>query len=77
MDKGNMSRTFSIACMQCRVHLWIAQSTCGGSLYHTPENIEALRKFLFDHVGHPLKFDDNCETDISEMTEIETHDEDI
>jgi len=70
-----MSQTFSIACTQCKKHLWIAQASYmdkfDGHLYGTKEYSKALFHFLMEHKGHPLIFDENCESDIIEFEEIE------
>ena len=70
-----MSVDFSIACKDCKKHLWIAQSP--DNLYLAePDVMEALRTFLFDHVGHNLVFcsperDDNMlGTDWKEIESI-------
>lgn len=34
--------------------------------------MDALKKFLFEHMKHPLVFDENCELEIGEWEEIET-----
>jgi hypothetical protein len=31
----------------------------------------ALQKFLFEHRGHPLVFDENCESELGEWEEVE------
>jgi hypothetical protein len=70
-----MSRTFSIACTQCRKSLWVAQ----GLGYPKPENlifysgaepILALEQFLLEHFQHPLVFDDNCEGEIEDYEDV-------
>jgi hypothetical protein len=67
-----MSQTYSIACVDCRKHLWVAQSSCGGPLrvYGGPEYLSALGAFLQEHTGHALKFGNNAEGDIAEMEEV-------
>ena len=48
-----MSTTYSLCCDKCKVRLWAGQSSCGNqSLYE----MEPIQRFLFDHVGHPLRF---------------------
>lgn len=70
-----MSATYSIACRDCRKHLWIAQGRGGGTssvLYLGEEKtMEALKAFLYAHVGHHLTFGDNCNGEIGEFEEIE------
>lgn len=61
-----MSRTYSIACTQCKKHLWIAQGQGYDAIerltvYTVPESRKKLERFLIDHYRHPLIFDDNCE----------------
>ncbi len=69
-----MSQTFSIGCQQCRKHLWIAQAGLGGYTLYTdqPETMSALKDFLFEHIGHPLVFKENCESEMADWEEIET-----
>jgi hypothetical protein len=68
-----MSRTYSIACVQCRKHLWIAQIGAGTPTLYSgqPKTMDALRDFLFEHQGHPLVFDDNVSGVIADMDEID------
>lgn len=67
-----MSQTYSIACRDCKKHLWMAQSSCGeGYVYATPNHCKALYDFLTEHSRHNLTYDNNCDTDISEFEEIE------
>ena len=68
-----MSRCYSIACTQCRKHIWIAQAGFSGYVlyYGQPHTMKALRDFLFEHAKHPLVFDENEEGSVSEMDEIE------
>jgi hypothetical protein len=54
-----MSRTYDIACDQCKVALWIGQAGSGnerGYIYTDAERLRALNQFLWDHVEHPLVF---------------------
>jgi hypothetical protein len=57
-----MSRTFEIACLGCGVSLWIGQSTArneyGWYLYQGT-TLLLLEKFLSEHMGHKLVFDDS------------------
>jgi len=67
-----MSRTFSIACHDCKQHLWIAQSSAGkGHIYIDELRKKALYIFLMAHRGHTLVFDNNCEGVIVDYNEIE------
>ena len=72
-----MSRTFSIGCTQCRKHLWIAQASAASgkesTTLYTGEGhvMAALKDFLFDHHGHPLIFDDNCNSELADWEEID------
>jgi hypothetical protein len=60
-----MSKTYSIGCRECRKRLWIAQGWGGSiNLYSgEPETMEALRVFLYQHMSHPLIFDDHIENE--------------
>jgi hypothetical protein len=52
-----MSRCFEIACVGCRVALWIGQ---GGHIYtDDPDTMRWLTAFLFSHVDHTLVFDED------------------
>ena len=68
-----MSTTYSIACRDCKTHLWIAQSSCGNGHLYTgePHTMKALESFLFAHMSHELVFADNCNTEIGDWEEIE------
>lgn len=67
-----MSRTYSIACHDCRIHLWIGQASSGkGHLYSTPENMRAMYDFMVHHEGHRLEYGNNCLPPIDEYEEIE------
>ncbi len=73
-----MSKTFSIACINCRESLWIGQKSYSpnsvGYIYTGKENLEYLRKFLFDHIEHNLIFKDNeslCVDDYKQLYEEE------
>lgn len=67
-----MSNTYSLACRDCKKHLWVAQKGGGQGIFYSgmPKIMEALRDFLFDHTGHNLLFGDNCNNDeIGDMME--------
>ena len=68
-----MSRTYSIACRDCKKHVWIAQASCDSHTLYTgmPEVMECLEAFLFEHMGHALVFNDNCNSEVGEWDEIE------
>jgi hypothetical protein len=68
-----MSTTYSLGCRQCRKHLWIAQASAGVTSLYTGHDaiVTALKAFLFDHLGHPLVFNENCESEVAEWAEIE------
>lgn len=72
-----MSRTYSIACVQCQVHLWIAQGTPTKDeplrschTYSTPAHIEDQRRFYFEHLDHPLVFAENTSGVLSDFKEV-------
>jgi hypothetical protein len=54
-----VSTTYDILCHDCKVHLWIGQAR---RLYSTPEHVEKLGAFLFQHIGHKLEFRDSYHT---------------
>jgi len=70
-----MSQTFSIACKDCRVHLWIGQGSysdrAAGHLYTAKKYMKGLYSFLREHQKHNLIFDENCEGEIAGYNEIE------
>lgn len=69
-----MSKTYSIACKDCRKHLWIGQGSYNADqrrIYRTDRHLKALLAFLFDHQKHNLLFDENCESEIGGYEEIE------
>lgn len=52
-----MSTTYSIACKDCKKQLWVAQSSQGrGYIYSGRNDLDALWKFLNEHLGHALVF---------------------
>jgi hypothetical protein len=65
-----MSRTYSIACDDCKCSLWIAQGWPDRpkslTLYSGDKQVmQDLKSFLFAHVGHNLRFVDDeilCDT---------------
>jgi len=71
-----MSRTFSIACTQCKKKLWVAQGQGDMKperfIFYSgqPETMEALKQFLLEHFQHPLVFDDNCEGDLEDYDDV-------
>jgi hypothetical protein len=71
-----MSDTFSIACRDCKKHLWIAQGSnrdkSVGHLYTVKPRAAALYSFLREHQKHNLVFDENCESDIADYEEVES-----
>lgn len=64
-----MSRTFSIACMECKKALWIGQAPHGtdSPYIHDDEKTQRkLRDFLVLHIGHGLKFDSDFAFDFND-----------
>lgn len=51
-----MSTIYKIGCRKCSVNLWIGQ---GGHIYTAKKYIKALTKFLFEHLGHSLEFNND------------------
>lgn len=56
-----MSETYSIACHDCQIMLWIGQSPVGsdlsrGYLYTADPHPKFQRDFFFAHIGHRLEF---------------------
>ena len=58
-----MSQCYSLACMDCRESLWVAQRGTSGRLrlYGTDENNAEQAEFLDKHAGHRLSFDKSDE----------------
>ena len=50
-----MSRTYDIACHDCRVVLWIGQDS---RVYYTVGDLKKQREFFYGHIGHRLEFND-------------------
>lgn len=64
-----MSCTYSVGCKDCKKHIWIAQGWGKEESHLYTGNKVIMKKFkdfLFDHLGHNLVFDDNCEGDFIE-----------
>lgn len=57
-----MSKTFSIGCLDCKLHLWIGQGHDGSiSVYSgEPETMNAFVLFLQEHTDHNLVILDNA-----------------
>ena len=65
-----MSRTYEIACHDCKTALWIGQGwTPGTHLYATPEHLKLLHDFLFAHIGHRLEFNNDEKFAVHDYTE--------
>ena len=58
--KATMSKTYDIACHDCRVVLWIGQESLGSNhrIYSTEEDLRKQRDFFYGHIGHRLEFND-------------------
>lgn len=59
-----MSRTYELGCDECKVTLWIGQATISGEnpyIYKSPEHLQSLQMFLFEHRTHQLRFLDEHE----------------
>lgn len=69
-----MSRTYSIACMDCKQSLWIGQASCESKrIYSGNEAIMGeLESFLYAHEGHNLKFVNDCEEPVVDFEEFLT-----
>lgn len=74
-----MSETYSIACVDCKEHLWIGQGRRDNDteegvdfyLYTINYISKALARFFVKHNGHELMFGNNCWAPMSRYTEIE------
>lgn len=57
-----MSVCYNINCHKCKTYLWIGQ---GGATFYSgeKETMGKLGRFLFEHQGHNLSFDDDNEFD--------------
>jgi len=51
-----MSRTYDIACHDCRVVLWIGQDR---RIYYTDRDLRKQREFFYEHIEHRLEFNDS------------------
>jgi hypothetical protein len=59
-----LSRTYSLACKDCQVHLWVGQTTgpdAPGIMIYSGADTDHQIEFLRDHAGHPVVFIENCE----------------
>lgn len=55
-----MSRTYDIACHDCRVTLWIGQGSGDNAyIYSTVDHLKEQRDFFFAHQRHRLEFGDD------------------
>lgn len=56
-----MSQTLNLTCDDCKVTLWVGQQsrTRGWFVYGTEAEREALNKFVNDHIGHAVRFQDS------------------
>lgn len=58
-----MSETYSIACKDCKKHIWIAQGDYSnpknGHIYFSKEYLKFFFVFLIEHIGHNLIFNNN------------------
>lgn len=70
-----MSETFSLACRDCKKHIWIAQGSytdkAQGHVYCAEQYRKGFYLFLREHQGHNLVFDQHCEGEIADYEEIE------
>jgi len=71
-----MSRTYELACRDCKKTLWIGQGwpdhkTEKPHLYKADKYMKALEKFLFDHQEHNLVFGDDERLETEDYKEIE------
>lgn len=58
-----MSRTYEIACHDCKLTLWLGQGPTSGEvvgayIYKTEDDLRRLQDFLFCHMHHRLEFGD-------------------
>jgi hypothetical protein len=58
-----MSDTYDIVCRNCKSSLWIGQSSTSDPTFcfytGVPETMEALKKFLYEHMEHDLTMEDS------------------
>ncbi len=57
-----MSVCYQVNCHDCEETIWVAQ---GGSCFYSgdPETMKALGRFLYEHEGHRLSFNDDNQFD--------------
>ncbi len=72
-----MARTYGLACTECKRYVWIAQRgvTDKTQIYDTEEIREALKAFLFEHIGHPLVFEDTEPLSVDDYVDVTAEDE--
>jgi hypothetical protein len=75
-----MSRTYSIGCEDCKVHLWVGQKLSGVPrvrIYSGGVETDRQKEFLETHRGHSLFFDEKCEgIDSEEYVEVHADEDD-
>jgi hypothetical protein len=76
-----MSRTYSIGCEDCKVHLWVGQASYGDfqsasriRIYSGGVETDRQKEFLETHRGHGVFLDENCEG-IDSGEYFEVHDD--
>ena len=68
-----MSQTYSIACTQCEVQLWIGQTRV--PLYSgQPNTLAQLARFLIAHEDHPLIYCDDDKLGYDEFEKLDQRD---
>ena len=75
-----MSRTYEIACLNCRNTLWVGQGwpeTSGVYLYKNSNAILHLEEFLFRHEGHNLIFGDSEILDLDDFVSVDEEQESV
>ena len=75
-----MARTYNIACVDCKLTLWIGQwsgsDISGAYIYTTDEDIQKQRDFFYGHLGHRLEFDQGQVLDVKyDLKDVESDEE--
>ena len=68
-----MSVDYGLACTECRVYVWIAQTGATGTTLYSgmPEVMTTLKQFLYGHKNHLLVFVDTQHLNDKGYKEIE------
>jgi len=72
-----MSATYDMACMQCKVSIWIGQKGSGDFVFYAgnPGCMAELSKFLWQHKGHHLELRTSEKCGVDEFKQVDLPDD--